>query len=336
MFTKLATKLRTWSRKRILANRRWARQTLVIGPAQPVDGDSVACTAAVLAHLRKKGLEAYTLPTLAMYSQIDWILTRDDVHPACYPLMKNGFTTSNLQEAYDSLLAVWTPDEVVLVDGHIPGFDLRGIKQYTIDHHLRPGVGEVDDQTAFIKLAPSVGCLLIEYFGIVEPILAVSILTDTYWFRQNNPAQALRQMAVLTDNGLTDQLLSIYQKRMMVHKDSRILSLMRDSDMRFAVNGEIAFVALTSDDPEIHRGVMGELGYFCNHMCVVRGDGYVSFRTTDDRIDLRPLATTYGRGGHAKQAAGQVNAKDPAALNRLFDDFVAVCAPFEVAEPAKR
>jgi nanoRNase/pAp phosphatase (c-di-AMP/oligoRNAs hydrolase) len=336
MFTRLTTQLRNWTRNRQLANRRWAGKTLVIGPAQPVDGDSVACTAAVLAHLRKKGLEAYTLPTLAMYSQIDWILTRDDVHQACHHLMRKDFTTSNLQEAYDALLAVWTPDEVVLVDGHIPGFDLRGIKQYMIDHHVRPGVGEVDDDSAFIKLAPSVGCLLIEHFGIVEPILAVSILTDTFWFRQNNPAQAVRHMAVLTENGLTDQLLSIYQKRMMVHKDSRILALMRDSDMRFALNGEVAFVALKENDPEIHRGVMGELGYFCHHMCVVRGDGYISFRTTDDRLDLRPLATKYGRGGHAKQAAGQVDAKDSTALDRLFEDFVAVCAPFEVAESAKR
>lgn len=336
MFTKIASKLRSWNRRRILANRRWARKTLVIGPAQPVDGDSVACTAAVLTHLRKKGIEAYTLPTLAMYSQIDWILTREDVHPACHSLMSKDNTVSNLQQAYDALLAVWTPDEVVLVDGHIPGFDLRGVKLYTIDHHVRPGVGEVDDNSAFIKLAPSVGCLLIEYFGIVEPILAVSILTDTFWFRQNNPAQAVRQMAVLTENGLSDQLLSIYQKRMMVHKDSRILELMRQSDMRFAANGEIAFVVLTSNDPEIHRGVMGELGYFCHHMCVVRGDGYVSFRTTDDRIDLRPLATKYGRGGHPKQAAGQIDAKNSAVIDKLFDDFTAVCAPFEAPEPAKR
>ena len=329
MFTTLISKVRANARKRRLTNRRWARKTLVIGPAQPVDGDSVACTAAVLAHLRKKGVEAYTLPTLAMYSQIDWIITRDDIHPACRAAMNGNLTTANLQAAYDAMLAEWRPDEVVLVDGHIPGFDLRGVKQYMIDHHIREGVGEVDDKSAFIKLAPSVGCLLVEYFGIYEPILAVSILTDTYWFRQNLPAQAVKTMAVLVENGLTDQLLSIYQKRLMVHKDSNILVAMRKSDMRFALNGEVAFVVLDETDPEIHRGVMGELGYFCHHMCVVRGDGYVSFRTTDDIIDLRPLATRYGRGGHAKQAAGQVDPHDEAALSRLFEDFVKTVEPAE-------
>jgi hypothetical protein len=331
MLTELISKVRAQARRRRLTNRRWARKTLVIGPAQPVDGDSVACTAAVLAHLRKKGVEAYTLPTLAMYDQIDWILSREDIHPACHALMNGKLTTANLQAAYDAMLAVWRPDEVVLVDGHLPGFDLRGVRQYLIDHHLREGVGECDNKSAFIKLAPSVGCLLVEYFGIYEPILSVSILTDTFWFRQNFPAQAVRTMATLTENGLTDQLLSIYQKRLMVHKDSRILAAMRESDMRFALNGEVAFVVLDETDPEIHRGVMGELGYFCHHMCVVRGDGYVSFRTTDDIIDLRPLATRYGRGGHAKQAAGQVDAQDVSALDQLFEDFVQTVAPAEVA-----
>lgn len=336
MFATLISKARARARKRRLTNRRWAPKTLVIGPAQPVDGDSVACTAAVLAHLRKKGVEAFTLPMLAMYAQIDWILTREDIHPACYPLMNGNLTTANLQAAYDAMLAVWRPDEVVLVDGHIPGFDLRGVKQYMIDHHIREGVGEVDDKSAFIKLAPSVGCILIEFFGIYEPILAVSILTDTFWFRQNLPAQAVSHMATLVDNGLTDQLLSIYQKRLMVHKDSRILSVMRESDLRFALDGEAAFAVLDECDPEIHRGVMGELGYFCHHMCVVRGDGYVSFRTTDDIIDLRPLATKYGRGGHAKQAAGQIDSRDKKALDKLFEDFVATVAPAEAKASSGR
>jgi len=335
MFKKTIARIRAYARKRRLTNRKWARKTLVIGPAQPVDGDSVACTAAVLSHLRKKGIEAYTLPTLAMYSQIDWILTREDIHPACHTLMNGHLTTTNLQAAYDAVLAVWRPDEVVLVDGHIPGFDLRGVRQYLIDHHIREGVGQVDDESAFIRLAPSVGCILIEDFGIYEPILSVSILTDTFWFRQNSPAQAISAMDKLVQNGLTDQLLSIYQKRLMVHKDSHILSAMRESDLRFALNGEAAFVVLTSNAPEIHRGVMGELGYFCHHMCVVRGDGYVSFRTTADSLDLRPLAIKYGRGGHAKQAAGQVDAKDASALDRLFADFVATCAPAEMAESSR-
>ncbi len=307
------------------------RRILVIGPVQPVDGDSVASTAAMLAHLRKGGIEAYTLPTLAMYDQIDWILTRDDIHPACHGLMSDRLTTIDLQGSYDAVLAAWKPDAVILLDGHLPGFDMRGVKTYLIDHHIREGVGEVNSDTTFIKKAPSVGCLLIEHFGITEPILAVSILTDTFWFRHSNPAEAIRQMAVLTRNGLTDQLLTIYQKRLMVHKDTHILEAIRNAvDMKFALNGDVAFIVLDDSDPETHRGIMGQLGYFSHHMCAVRGDGYISFRTTDEKIDLRPLATKYKRGGHPSQAAGQVDVHDIDALEQLWLDFLAAVAPTEV------
>jgi nanoRNase/pAp phosphatase (c-di-AMP/oligoRNAs hydrolase) len=302
----------------------------VVGPAQPVDGDSIASTKALIDHLRKSGRQAFTLPTLAMYSQIDWILSRNDIHPGCHGLMKPDLTTDNLQAAYDAVLAAnWIPDEVVLVDGNSTGFDTRGVAVYTIDHHIKPGAAEVDNEKSFIKAAPSVGCILIEHFGIVEPILSVSILTDTFWFRQNNPAEAISHMGVLVANGLTNELLSSYQKRLMVHKDSSILAVMRESDMRFALEGEAAFVVLDVAEPELHRGVMAELGYFCHHMCVVRSDGYVSFRTTDDTIDLRPLAQKYAGGGHAKQAAGMVDANDSILLDQLFEDFVAVVAPAE-------
>src|SRR5262249_13157967 len=71
---------------RLTGGRRWASRTLVVGPAEPVDGDSVSCTKALLNHLRKMGKEAYTLPTLAMYAQIEWILNAADLHPACLPL----------------------------------------------------------------------------------------------------------------------------------------------------------------------------------------------------------------------------------------------------------
>ncbi|MBZ0189844.1 MAG: hypothetical protein K8F91_26600, partial [Candidatus Obscuribacterales bacterium] len=266
------------------------------------------------------------LPTLAMYRQIDWILSQDDFHPSVCGLACSHRTTSNLQSAYDTLVESWMPDEVVIVDGQDSGFDTRGVKTFIIDHHV--GNGEVDNDVAFIKQAPSAGCLLIDYFGVREPILAVSILTDTFWFRQNMPADAVKHMAVLTEHGLTDELLADYQKRLMVRKSTTILTAMKQSDMRFSANGDAAFLVLTGDNPEDHRGVMAELGYFCRHMCAVRGDGYVSFRTVDERIDLRPLAEKYGRGGHAQQAAGQVDVTDKGQLETLYADFLSVIEPF--------
>jgi len=313
------------------AHRRWARKTLVVGPAQPVDGDSVASTKALLQHLRKRGLEAYTLPTLAMYGQIAWILEPGDLHETIRGEVTPELTTADLQKVFDRLLESWRPDEIVLVDGDRLGFDPRGVKVYTIDHHA--GHGEVDDEKSFIRQAPSAGCLLIDYFGVREPILAVSILTDTFWFRQNMPADAVRHMAVLTRHGLTDELLVDIQKRLMVRKSISILTAIGGADMRFTAGGLIGFVVLKDENPEAHRGVMAELGYFCRHMCAVRGDGYVSFRTVDERVDLRPLAEKYGRYGHPQQAAGQVDYSDPEQIDRLHADFLSVVEPF--AEPGE-
>src|SRR4030095_6464548 len=170
---------------RLSGGRRWASRTLVVGPAEPVDGDSVSCTKALLNHLRKMGKEAYTLPTLAMYAQIEWILSVEDLHPACFALTSEHLTTGDLQRAFDALIAVWKPEEIVLVDGPVSqlGFDPRGIPVVTIDHHTSNGAR--DDEQAYIQPAPSAGCLLIEHFGIYDPILLVSILADTFWLSQN-------------------------------------------------------------------------------------------------------------------------------------------------------
>ena len=322
MYTRIRALLKGLLTKRPEEKRSWSEKTLVVGPFEPVDGDSVASTAALLDHLRRKGLEVYTLPVLAMYKQLDWILGKDDIHPAIHELTSINFTTPDLQTAYDKLLESWRPDEVVLVDGQHLGFDTRGVPVYIIDHHIKESESEKDSAGAFIKHAPSAGSLLIEHFGVVEPILAVSILTDTFWFRQNMPSEAVRHMARLCENGLDDELLAAFQKRLMVRKNTRILRSMQDSDMRFSDCGNAAFLVLKDSDPETHRGVMAELGYFCRHMCTVRADGYVSFRTVDERIDLRSLGEKYGKGGHEQMAAGEVDVGNPEAIEQLYKDFM--------------
>ncbi len=98
-----------WRFMTSMRTRRWSKRTLVIGPSQPVDGDSVACTKAMIDFLRKQGLEAYTLPTLAMYQQIAWILQRDDYHPSSLSTANQNFVVQDLQEAYDALLKSWRP-----------------------------------------------------------------------------------------------------------------------------------------------------------------------------------------------------------------------------------
>lgn len=305
--------------------RRWSKRTLVIGPSQPVDGDSVACTKAMLNFLRKQGLEAYTLPTLAMYKQIAWILQREDFHPSTLAAASQDFVCTSLQDAFDSLLANWRPDEILLLDGPLNrlGFDPRGIKVFNVDHHIVDSVH--DDESAYVQVAPSVGCLLIEKYRIYDPILAVSILTDTYWLRQNMPARAAHYLGVLVKHGLTDEVLADIQRKLMVRKDPQIVVAMSEAETR--ITGDSAFVVLKNGAPEIHRGVMSELGYFCHHICVVRPDGYVSFKTENPEVDLRPLATKYGGGGHKTVAAGQLPPGFTAELlERLHADFVAAAS----------
>ncbi len=300
--------------------RRWAPKTLVVGPSQPVDGDSVASTKALVSMLRKSGREAYTLPTLVMYKQIAWIFSRNDFHSAMQDLMSADFVSSDLQIAYDRLLEQWKPDEIVLIDGPRTrlGFDPRGIKVFTIDHHV-DGCSRDDDE-AYIQQAPSAGCLLIEHYGVYDPILVVSILTDTYWLRQNNPARGAHYLDMLVDHGLTDEQLADIQRKLMIEKDPSIIAAIHDSLLR--TSGDAIFAVLKTADKELHREVMSEFNFFARHICVVRADGYVSFKTNDGSIDLRPLAQSFGGGGHASVAACQLPEFEGATEQSIRDQVV--------------
>ena len=295
----------------------FADRVLVVGPKEPVDGDSIASTKALINFLRSQGKQAYTLPTVAIYDQIDWLITIADICPAA--LAHKDLTTADLQKAYDAALAEFKPGEIVLVDGQPEwlGFDTRGVKIYTIDHHTKNGCR--NDHEAFIQKAPSAGGLLIEYFGIYDPILAVSLLTDTFWLRQNSPVKAVRLLAKLTEHGLTDELLVEMQRRLMVKKDPQIIEEMRRSDLTFSADGESVVANLKSDDPEIHRGVVGELGYFARHLCVVRADGYASLRTVDRDLDMAQLAGQFSGGGHHNVAAAHLDNSNEDSLKAGFE-----------------
>lgn len=311
---------------RVLRHQSWSPRTLVIGPSKPIDGDSVACTKAIITHLRKLGKEAYTLPTPVMYAQIAWILSTDDYHPAG---IADGLTTDDLQKAYDAVIAVWRPDEIILVDGQLPlmGFDPREVPVFTIDHHTHKGTA--DDASAFIQPASSAGCLLIDHFGILDAILVVSILTDTFWLRQHMPAQAAVRLAKLVEAGvLTDELLIDIQHKLMVRKDPHVVEVLREGSLRTSKSRRSVFVILKDPNPEVHRGVMAELGYFFDNICCIRGDGYTSFKLYVKSKDLPPLAIKYGGGGHEDVAGGQLAVPlDTETVNRLEQDFLRVAEP---------
>ncbi len=321
MFKQLFKRLRNLT-FRLRHGRQWSKRTLVVGPSQPVDGDSVACTKAILLHLRKQGLEAFTLPTITMYGQIGWILGNEDFHPAALEFTGGTLVTGDLQGAYDALIAKWRPDEIIVVDGQASriGFDTRGVKVYTIDHHVKPDVRQ-DDENGFIQPAPAAGCLLIERFGIMEPILVVSLLTDTFWLRHHEPSRAARAIAELTRHGLTDELFENYQRKLRTRKDPDILDALKRATVRKSLDEEAVFVVLDTDDPEIHRGVMGELGYFYRHIATVRGDGYVSLVTVDPHVDLRDLVAQFAQygsaGGHKDSAAISFKNFDEALIREL-------------------
>lgn len=322
MFAELARRWLSCLAPKLVRRKTWTARTLVVGPVEPVDGDSVACTRALVDHLRARGLEAFTLPTVSMHRQLDWLLTGKHMHPASLVQAREDLTTSDLQAAYDAMLEVWRPTEIVLVDGGRSrlGFDPRGVHVFVIDHHVDHGVA--DDADAFIQPAPAAGVLLIKHFGIYDPVLAVSILTDTFWLRQNKPAKAIEALAQLRRHGLTDEQLIEMQRRLFVPKDPEIVESLHRSRMRRT--GEAVFVVLDCARPDIHRGVMGELGYFYRHICVVRADGYVSFRTTNSSLDLRPLADRWSGGGHPGFAAGRVGQMSAQVLEKLETDFLSV------------
>lgn len=321
MFKQISTALRHLARALKSPGRRWAVRTLVVGPSEPVDGDSVACTKAMIDHLRKQGKEAYTLPTLTMYPQIAWVLESSDYHPEALSFTAGSLTTDDLQGAFDHMIESWRPDEILLVDGpkHRLGFDPGPIATFTIDHHV--DLGTRDDEEAFIQPAASVGCLLIEHFGVFEPILVVSILTDTFWLRQSYPARAARALALLTEHGLSDEILTELQRKLMVRKDPKIIAALHDADIRISGDGTAIFATLKDSNPQIHRGVMAELGYFSGNIIAVRPDGYASMRTNAQNRSLQPLAAKYGGGGHRTFAAAQLAQVTPETLDDLWCDF---------------
>jgi nanoRNase/pAp phosphatase (c-di-AMP/oligoRNAs hydrolase) len=203
------------------------------------------------------------------------------------------------------------------------------VKFFCIDHHtVRQNS---DDGGSLIRPAPSAGCILIETLNILEPILAVSILTDTFWLRYNQPSSALKSFARLAQHGLTDALLADYQRKLMVKKDSQILETLRTADMRFFDEGRAVFVVLTDPNPEIHRGVLGELGYFCQHICVIRGDGYVSMKTGSPQLDLKTLAMKYSGGGHNEMAAFKLDSASSEVVEQIYRDFVQLVTSLDPA-----
>jgi nanoRNase/pAp phosphatase (c-di-AMP/oligoRNAs hydrolase) len=318
-----------FARERRLPSRFLGR-SLVLGPLEPVDGDSVASTKGLIAHLRKQGKEAYTLPVACMYEQLRWILTQDDLHPASLPFLEEevnmvvnfgNIITRRLQEAYDAVLAEFQPQEIVLLDGQKDwlGFDPRGVPVYIIDHHV--GRGELFDAQNFVRRGPSCGALLIEYFGVREPILLVSLLTDTYWLRKNQPASAMKAMARLVEAGLTDRQIEEIQRQLMVRKDPAVMQELRHSKMDELVEAQACFVVMHTNDAELHREIVGQLGYFYRYICVVRPDGYASLATTDDGIDLAALASRFWGGGHSKTAAAHLPDVTHQTLQALREDF---------------
>lgn len=326
MFKQLARAARLLA-ARLRTGRRWSKRTLVVGPSQPVDGDSVGCTKAMIIFLRKLGLEAFTLPTLTMYDQLDWILDKKDFHRATLSFTKGSLTSDDLQGAFDALVAEWRPDEIVLVDGQPEriGFNPRGIPVYTIDHHIDAAHEDQDDEKGYVKAAPAAGCLLIERFKIMEPILAVSILTDTFWLRHHWPARASQALATLTKHGLTDELLEKYQRKLMVRKNPQILESLKNAHVVMSRDRKAVCVLMRERDPELHRGVMSELGYFFRHIATVRGDGYTSLRTVDPDVDLREFVKRFAHlgsaGGHANQSAIQFREITDVVFEELSTGF---------------
>lgn len=305
---------------------KWAERTLVVGPFEPVDGDSVACTKALITHLRKRGLEAFTLPTIAMFDQIAWILDEHDFHSRSLS-STHLLLTDNLQAAYDNMLVDWKPDEIIVVDGQADrlGFDPRGVKVYTIDHHLHHG--KCDNKTGYIQPGPSAGCLLIEHYLIREPILAVSILTDTFWFRQSMPCEAIKNMAVLTEHGLTDELLIDYQKRLIVKKDPETLLAIQRADLKLSASRKTVFVVMRERKKETHRDIMAQLGYYFYNFCVVRADGYTSFRAHFESDQLDEFAKNHGGSGHQSFGAFPLSDMSSASLDNVFAEFIAIVEP---------
>ena len=206
-----------------------------------------------------------------------------------------------------------------------------------IDHHItneRFGVLNLIEGKDVATAAILTKCLPAWSYKITRPIAAAlltGIITDTLGFRTSNMTpEALRQAATLMDTGVN--MSEIYM-RGLVHRSFPAARYWGAGLSKLASSDGIVWSALSledrkacgysgNDDADLINMISAIDGHKVGMIFVEQNNNHVkiSWRALQHGVDVSPIATYFGGGGHAAAAgadiAGTLSTIQPLVLDK--------------------
>jgi len=282
-----------------------ARKVLITSHVRP-DGDAVGSLLGLGLALQNAGKTVQMVLVDGVPSSFDYLEGSDQVR-------------KEAQEDFDTFITVDCADFKRV------GKSFQSVRKpdINIDHHItNERFGELnliegkDVATAAIltKYLPAWG------YEITRPIAAAlltGIITDTLGFRTSNmTSEALRQAATLMDTGV--DMPDIYM-RGLVHRSLPAARYWGAGLSRLASSDGIVWSALSledrkacgysgNDDADLINMISAIKGHKVGMIFVEQHDNHVkiSWRALEPGVDVSPIATHFGGGGHAAAAGADI------------------------------
>jgi phosphoesterase RecJ-like protein len=300
------------------------------------DGDALGSTVALSRILRARG----AAPSILLTHPVPEKLSAADREGIAAVL--DGEPTaaqSALVAAADAIVVLDTsdPDRLGRLEG--PVFASAAPK-LLIDHHICPDPS-IFDVAWSVPESPSTGNLVLRIQEAVggeldrptADALFVAIATDTGGFQFSNATpEAFRAAAVLRGAGVDPEALHREIHERSTPERTRALGEVL-AGLETALGGRVAYGTFTAADRARHGVPLEELDGFIDALKQVRGAEIVflivelspgrfkvSLRSKG-AVDVHPVASRFGGGGHAKAAGCRLEGTLPEVADRL----VAAC-----------
>lgn len=285
-----------------------ARKVLIAGHRNP-DGDSLSCCVAISNLYKRRGSEARVWISGEVPTFIHWMvdLVAVETDPDAY--------------APDLLIIVDTPATSENVGLNLAKLQSEGARIIGIDHHndkrsrkpiylsrknihrLNQTLGDMDFVQMVQSYRISTASILIDYFGMTDPILYVGLRTDSGHFTRNT----LECMRLATRLHITNEQIDAYHLKMKSgRKNPRVLEHIKRNGIQPIAGGRqegLHVIGIEEESKEVAKELLGILKMFYANVGVVWKSG-MSLRS--ENLDVSSIASLLGGGGHSR-AAGSSN-----------------------------
>lgn len=289
-----------------------AKRVLVVGHRHP-DGDSLACCVAVCRHYTRQGVEAKMWICGEVPSYLQWMpdLAEQESDPfSSSPDLLIILDTPALQAnlGFDFQKLQKSGTKVIAIDHHA---DRRIRKPVYLSRRNIPRLNQTLEQTEFVEIVQphkvSTASILIDYFGMKEPILYVGMRTDSGNFTRDT----LECMRLVTRLCITNDQIQEYHRNMKPRpKPPKVLQHLKANGIQpiSGKQGELHLMGIEEDSKEIAKQTLGILRMFFPNVGVVWKSG-MSLRSED--VDVSSIADSLGGGGHSRAAgSSEVSVND--------------------------